>query len=101
MDDFINDSQKYARWFGDTIGGVREVKLFGILNYKHAEFSQKQSKVVERQKKLNILSQWNNIIDTTLVQILVTVIYIIELIWCLNSNYRLEAFLCLLHIVLM
>ena len=77
MDDFINDSQKYARWFGDPIGGVREVKLFGILNYKHAEFSQKQSKVVERQKKLNILSQWNNIIDTTLVQILVTVIYII------------------------
>lgn len=77
MDDFINDSQKYARWFGNTIGGVREVKLFGILNYKHAEFSQKQSKVVERQKKLNILSQWNNIIDTTLVQILVTVIYII------------------------
>lgn len=77
MDDFINDSQKYARWFGDTIGGVREVKLFGILNYKHAEFSQKQLKVVERQKKLNILSQWNNIIDTTLVQILVTVIYII------------------------
>lgn len=77
MDDFINDSQKYARWFGDTIGGVREVKLFGILKYKHAEFSQKQSKVVERQKKLNILSQWNNIIDTTLVQILVTVIYII------------------------
>ena len=77
MDDFINASQKYARWFGDTIGGVREVKLFGILNYKHAEFSQKQSKVVERQKKLNILSQWNNIIDTTLVQILVTVIYII------------------------
>lgn len=77
MDDFINDNQKYARWFGDTIGGVREVKLFGILNYKHAEFSQKQSKVVERQKKLNILSQWNNIIDTTLVQILVTVIYII------------------------
>lgn len=77
MDDFINDSQKYARWFGDTIGGMREVKLFGILNYKHAEFSQKQSKVVERQKKLNILSQWNNIIDTTLVQILVTVIYII------------------------
>lgn len=77
MDDFINDSQKYARWFGDTIGGVREVKLFGILNYKHAEVSQKQSKVVERQKKLNILSQWNNIIDTTLVQILVTVIYII------------------------
>ena len=77
MDDFINDSQKYARWFGDTIGGVREVKLFGILNYKHAEFSQKQSKVVERQKKLNILSQWKNIIDTTIVQILVTVIYII------------------------
>ena len=30
MDEFIVDSEKYARWFGDTIGGVKEVKLFGV-----------------------------------------------------------------------
>lgn len=27
MDEFIAESEKYAGWFGDTVGGVREVKL--------------------------------------------------------------------------
>lgn len=27
MDEFITESEKYAGWFGDTVGGVREVKL--------------------------------------------------------------------------
>ena len=30
MDEFITESEKYAGWFGVTVGGVREVKLFGI-----------------------------------------------------------------------
>ena len=32
MDDFIVKIKKYARWFGDTVGGVREVKLFNVLD---------------------------------------------------------------------
>ena len=30
MDEYIAESEKYAGWFGDTVGGVREVKIFGI-----------------------------------------------------------------------
>ena len=26
MDEFILDSEKYSSWFGDTVGGVKEVK---------------------------------------------------------------------------
>lgn len=77
MDAFIMDSQRYANWFGDTVGGVREVKLFGIFDSKHKEFAEKQKEVVQKQKRLNILSQWNNFTDTMLVQILVTLIYIV------------------------
>lgn len=77
MDEFIMDSQRYANWFGDTVGGVREVKLFGIFDSKQKEFAEKQKKVVQKQKRLNILSQWNNFTDTMLVQILVTLIYIV------------------------
>ena len=77
MDEFIIDNQRYANWFGDTVGGIREVKLFGILDHKQKEFVIKQNEVVQKQKKLNMLSQWNNITDTVLVQILVTLIYII------------------------
>lgn len=77
MDEFILDSQKYSSWFGDTVGGIREVKVFGIFDSKHQEFMEKQNEVICKQKKLNMLSQWNNIADTILVRLLTSVIYIV------------------------
>lgn len=32
MDEFIKRNQEYAKWFGDTVEWVREVKLFNILD---------------------------------------------------------------------
>ena len=77
MDDFIVTNQSYARWFGDTVGGVKEVKLFNIFSNKHQEFVDGQKKIIEKQKKMNMLSQWNMITDTFMVQILSTALYII------------------------
>ncbi len=77
IDKFIHDNQKYAGWFGDTVGGIREVKLFGIFNDKHKEFSDKQMQVINSQKKVHMLGQWNSTIDTILVRVLTTLIYIV------------------------
>lgn len=77
MDEFIKRNQKYARWFGDTVGGVREVKLFNIFEKKHEEFSRSQSSIIEKQKQMNMLGQWNTIIDTIMVQFLSTLLYIL------------------------
>ncbi len=77
IDNFIHENQKYAGWFGDTVGGIREVKLFGIFDDKHKEFSDKQMQVINSQKKVYLLSQWNSTIDTILVRILTTLIYIV------------------------
>lgn len=76
MDEYITKSQDYAGWFGDTAGGVREIKLFGIFGRKHKEFEQKQNGVIGEQKKLNLLSQWNMTADTMMVQLLTAVLYI-------------------------
>lgn len=86
MDSFIMESQKYAGWFGDTVGGVREVKLFGLFREKHLEFSDNQLRVVGRQKKLNMLAQWNTTADTVLVHMLTTMIYILGA----NLVFRME-----------
>lgn len=86
MDEFIIDNERYARWFGDTIGGVKEVKLFGIFENKHKEFAIKQNQVIQKQKKMNILNQWNNISDTVLVHILTTTIYIIGSVLVFNMQ---------------
>lgn len=77
MDEFITESEKYAGWFGDTVGGVREVKLFGILENKRAEFADRQLSVFNKQKKMNMLAQWNGITDNIIVHLLTSLIYII------------------------
>lgn len=77
VDDYISSSQKYASWFGDTVGGLREIKLFGIAQEKHKEFDEKQGKVIRSLKELNMLLQWNDIADVVLVQFLTTLIYIV------------------------
>ena len=77
MDEFIKKNQKYAKWFGDTVGGVREVKLFNILDRKHEEFDQNQKDIIEKQKQMNMLGQWNTITDCLMVQFLSTLLYIL------------------------
>lgn len=77
MDNFIVINQNYARWFGNTVEGVKEVKLFNILNNKHVEFDFNQKKIIDKQKEINMLSQWNFIIDTIMIQLLSTVLYIV------------------------
>lgn len=77
MDEFIKKNQKYAKWFGDTVGGVREVKLFNILDRKHEEFDQNQKDIIEKQNQMNMLGQWNTITDSLMVQFLSTLLYIL------------------------
>lgn len=77
IDEFIKKNQKYAKWFGDTVGGVREVKLFNILDRKHEEFDQNQKDIIEKQKQMNMLGQWNTITDSLMVQFLSTLLYIL------------------------
>ncbi|MBD5515615.1 MAG: ABC transporter ATP-binding protein [Lachnospiraceae bacterium] len=77
MDEFIQRNQKYAKWFGDTVGGVLEVKLFHISDKKHEEFALYQNDIIEKQKQMNMLSQWNMIIDSIMVQFLSTLLYIL------------------------
>lgn len=77
IDELIQRNQKYARWFGDTIGGVREVKLFNIFDKKQEEFAHNQKDIIEKQKQIDMVSQWNVIIDNIMVQFLSTLLYIL------------------------
>ncbi|MBD5543060.1 MAG: ABC transporter ATP-binding protein [Lachnospiraceae bacterium] len=77
MNEFIVRSQKYARWFGDTVGGVKEIKLFNVFDKKHNEFVLNQNRIIEKQKQMNMLNQWNTIVDTIMVEVLSTLLYII------------------------
>lgn len=77
MNEFIEANKEYAKWFGDTIDGILEIKLFGVLNNKMKEFKEKQRNPIDKKKKLVILSEVNNTTDTVILQLLVMIIYII------------------------
>ena len=63
--------------FGDTVEGIKEVKLFNIFDKKHNEFLIRQKGIIDKQKQMNMLSQWNIITDSIMVQLLSTVLYIV------------------------
>lgn len=57
--------------------GINEVKLFNIFNKKYKEFNIYQKKVIDKQKEMNMLNQWNVTTDLIMLQILSTVLYIV------------------------
>lgn len=77
MHEFILNSQRYAGWFEDTFGGIKEVKLFGIFENKYQEFVDKKSRVIRKQQEMNMISQENLIADRALIYLLITMIYVI------------------------
>ena len=77
VDDFIVRNHRYAKWFGDTVGGVNEVKLFNILDKKNNEFEINQKNILDKQKEMNMLSQWNGTVDSIMLQLLSTILYIV------------------------
>lgn len=79
------------------MGGVKEVKLFDILDNKHREFDEKQRVVIRKQKKMNMLSQWNSAADDVLVHLLITLIYIVGSNLVFNMQLSVGSILHLLH----
>lgn len=77
MAGYIEASRRFAGWFGDSVGGMKEIRCFGGYRRKLSEYSQYQKKVIAEQKRMNLLSQWNVAADTVLLQVLFMVLYII------------------------
>lgn len=77
MDSYMKDSESYAKWFGETITGMQEIKLFHLYSPKKEEFYNRQKDVINRKKQMNILSQLNLISDGMMIQLLQTILYIV------------------------
>ena len=81
IDSYIMDVQDYSGWFGDAVGGVKEIRAFGIQKNKMLEFSEKKGNVLAKDIKIAMLDTWNFLADNIIVQIMTALIYI------LGANY--------------
>ena len=73
--EYLKVDKENARYFGDAIEGIKEIKLFGIYDNKQCEFQKYQDDLYRCEHNLRLLSQKNGVIDNIIAQVIVVLIY--------------------------
>ena len=60
MDEMIESSRDFSRWFGDDLNGVDEIKLWDLFQNRDQVFREKQEKVLGVQKRTTMIGGWNS-----------------------------------------
>lgn len=87
MEQFITLTSKYYSWLGDTINGIKEVKLFHLYSKKTGELVRKQKKIIRMNVKIALIDKINDVIEVILDQIIVTCLYIIGAIMIFDYKF--------------
>lgn len=77
FESFINNLEDYSNWYGDTIGGIKEIKISGLDTLKIGQFIKKQKNIIKQNIKISYLGKANEISETVFTQAITTLIYII------------------------
>ncbi|KHD13717.1 ABC transporter ATP-binding protein [Clostridium butyricum] len=77
QEDFIENNSSFANWFGDTIGGIREIRLFNILENKLDEFRTEQNRIIKTEKNMIRLDSKSIALESVVMQLMIMFIYII------------------------
>jgi len=77
FEQYIEDMGRYYSWYGDTIGGIREVKLWGLDRVKIGQFIKKQRNLIKSNIKMNITDSANEFSESFMMEFVVNAIYIL------------------------
>ncbi len=77
----------YSSWYGDTISGIKEIKLMGIERVKTGQFIRKQKSIIKTDVAMNILDKINELSETVLLEIVTGLLYIIGAYLILHARF--------------
>lgn len=77
MKNTIDPSREFPQWFGDTVNGVDEVKLWGLGAACEKEFTTKQQRLLRLQKSNMMISCWNGFWESLLEWSVTILLYLI------------------------
>lgn len=77
MDEMLESSRDFSRWFGDNLGGVDEIKLWGLFQSREKTFSQMQKKLLGLEKKGVMIDSWNSFWEILLEWSVTIVLYLL------------------------
>ncbi|MGN2368812.1 ABC transporter ATP-binding protein [Clostridium cagae] len=74
---YITSYKDYSRWYGDTIGGIKEIKIWGLEGLKIGQFIKKQRNMIKQNIRMSYLGKANEISEIGFGQIITALIYVI------------------------
>lgn len=77
MDEMIEASREFSRWFGDNLGGVDEIKLWDLFKSREEAFARLQKSVLKVEKKGTMIDSWNSFWEMLLEWAVTIVLYLL------------------------
>lgn len=88
---YIRNYSNFDAWLADTIGGIKEIKLWNVYKGKEEEFRSKKENLLNSQKKFAILDAWNTTAEIVLEWAVSISLYVIGGILLINGQLSLGA----------
>ncbi len=76
VENFIQANEDYSAWYGDTLGGVKEIKLWGLKRAKCGQFIKKQRNIIKLSIKLSLINKANMFSESVMFQLIISILYI-------------------------
>lgn len=77
FEEFMEYNRDFSSWYGDTISGMKEIKLCGLDRIKTGEFIKKQRKIVKMNIKMAFLDKFNEYSESVVFQGISSALYIL------------------------
>lgn len=82
----LTQRRNYSSWYGETINGVREIRLFGIQNRKTAQMEEMLEDITQTSSKCHMLLTYNAQTQAFLTEVLKALIYLLSAYFMIKSN---------------
>lgn len=76
FDKYMGYAEDYASWYGDSIGGIKEIKLWALERKKIGQFVKKQRNLIKTNIQLSFIDKINFVSETVLFEVLTYALYI-------------------------
>lgn len=86
MEDIIESHRDFSAWFGDNIGGIKEIKLWNLYNQRLTAFEKKQKNIFKNNTDNTMLDTWNGFLEIMLEWTVTIMLYILGGILIVNST---------------
>ncbi|MDF2472754.1 MAG: transporter ATP-binding protein, partial [Anaerocolumna sp.] len=86
MEELIESYKDFHGWFGDNIGGVKEIKLWNLYEKRYQTFEMKQKSILNINKENTMLDTWNLFFEIILEWSVTGILYILGGILIVNGS---------------